>query len=67
MIALKMAQILESQGILVTVTLLEADPEFLTGWAERFLLNDNFKNKLNKMYSSFSSEVNTKCKGTNKY
>ncbi|KAF0755952.1 fatty acid synthase-like isoform X1 [Aphis craccivora] len=56
-IALKMAQILESQGILVTVALLEADPEFLSEWAERFLSNDNFANKLNKMYSSFSSEI----------
>ena len=55
-----MTQILESQGILVTVSLLEVDPEFLSGWAERFLSNDNFANKLNKMYSSFFSEVNTK-------
>jgi len=62
-----MAQILESQGILVTVALLEADPEFLSEWAERFLSNDNFANKLNKMYSSFSSEVNTKYIKTKKY
>ncbi|XP_060835401.1 fatty acid synthase-like [Rhopalosiphum padi] len=56
-IALKMAQILELQGIFVTVTLLEVDPDFLTGWAERFLSNDNFTNKLNKMYSSLYSEL----------
>uniref|UniRef100_A0A2H8TDM0 Fatty acid synthase n=1 Tax=Melanaphis sacchari TaxID=742174 RepID=A0A2H8TDM0_9HEMI len=55
-IALQMAQILESQGILVTVTLLEVDPEFLIGWAKQFLSNDNFSNKLNKMYSSFFTE-----------
>jgi len=53
-----MAQILESQGILVTLALLEADPEFLTEWAKRFLSNDGLANKLNKMYSSFFSEVN---------
>lgn len=61
-----MAQILESQGILVTVTLLEVDPEFLIGWAERFLSNDNFANQLNKMYSSFFSEVITKYERINK-
>jgi len=54
-----MAQILESQGILVTVTLLEVDLEFLTGWTKRFLSNDNFTERLNKMYSSFFNEVNT--------
>jgi len=58
-VALKMAQILEAQGTLVTVSLLEGDPEFLTGWAESFLSNDNFINKLNTMYSSTASEVNT--------
>jgi len=62
-----MAQILESQGILVTVTLLEVDLEFLTGWAKRFLSNDNFAERLNKMYSSFFSEVNTKFTTINKY
>ncbi|CAI6347084.1 unnamed protein product [Macrosiphum euphorbiae] len=55
-IALKIAQILESQGILVTVTLLEFNPEFLTGWAERFLSNDNFTKRLNKMYTSSYTE-----------
>lgn len=54
-----MAQLLEAQGTLVTVSLLEGDPEFLTGWAESFLSNDNFINKLNTMYSSFNNEVNT--------
>lgn len=57
-VALKMAQILEAQGTLVTVSLLEGDPEFLTGWAESFLSNDNFINRLNTMYSSFTNEVN---------
>lgn len=60
MVALKMAQILEAQGTLVTVSLLEGDPEFLTGWAGNFLSNDNVINKLNTMYGSMASQVNTK-------
>ncbi|XP_029343545.1 fatty acid synthase [Acyrthosiphon pisum] len=56
-IALKIAQILEAQGILVTVTLLEFDSEYLTGWAERFRSNDNFDKRLNKMYSSSYTEL----------
>lgn len=54
-----MAQILESQGTFVTVTLLEGDPEFLTAWTEHYLSEDNFTDELNKMYSSNFSEVNT--------
>lgn len=58
-VALKMAQLLEAQGLLVTVSLLEGDPKSLIDWAESFLSNDNFINRLNKKYSSFSNEVNT--------
>jgi len=57
-VALKMAQMLEAQGILVTVALLEGDPETLTEWAERYMSNDDFKNKLNTMFGSFSKRVN---------
>lgn len=57
-IALKMAQILEAQGTLVSISLLEGDPEYLAGLAGSFLSNDNFTNKLNTIYSSFSNEVN---------
>lgn len=52
-----MAQILESQGTMVTVSLIEGDPEILTGWSESFLSNDNFVNKLTTLYNSFSKEV----------
>jgi len=52
-----MAQILELQGTLVTVTLLEGDPEYLTGWAEKCLSSNNITNKLNSIYSSFTNEV----------
>lgn len=54
-----MAQILEARGLLVTLSLLEGDPESLYGWAENFLSNDNFINRLNKKYSLFSNEVTT--------
>lgn len=56
-VALKMAQILESKGILVTVFLLEGDPEILTDWAENFLSNDLLVNKLNTMYGLFYGKV----------
>lgn len=56
-----MAQILEAQGTLVTVTLLEGDPEILTGWAESFFTNDNFTTKLTALYNSFQNEVNKIC------
>ncbi|XP_016657076.1 fatty acid synthase isoform X4 [Acyrthosiphon pisum] len=55
-IALKIAQILEAQGILVTVTLLEFDSEFLTGWAQRFRSNNDFAMRLNVMFSSSYTE-----------
>lgn len=57
-VALKMAQMLETRGTLVTVSLLEGDPEILTKWAESFLSNDYFTKKLNTMHGSFSDEVN---------
>lgn len=57
-VALKMAQILEAQGTLVSVALLEGDPENLTEWAEYYLTKVNIAHKLNTIYSSFSSEVN---------
>jgi len=53
-----MAQMLEAQGTLVTVALLEGDPETLTEWAESYMSNDDFKNKLNMMFGSFSKTVN---------
>lgn len=52
-----MAQILEAQGILVTVALIEGDPEILTDWAEHFQSNDKIINKLKSINSSFSNEV----------
>lgn len=52
-----MAQILEAQGILVTVSLLEGDPEILIGWAESYFANDTFTTKLTTLYNSFSNEV----------
>lgn len=55
-----MAQILEAQGILTTVTLLEGDPEMVAECAKSFLSNEYFTKKLNTMYGSFSSEVNIK-------
>lgn len=46
-----MAQILESRGTLVTVSLLEGNPEDLTGWAKTFVSNDNYINKLYTRYN----------------
>jgi len=57
-VALKMAQILENQGTLVTVSLLEGDPEILTIWSKSFLSNHNLTNKLKTMYCSCSNKVN---------
>ncbi|VVC44020.1 Acyl transferase/acyl hydrolase/lysophospholipase,Acyl transferase,Malonyl-CoA [Cinara cedri] len=56
-VALKMAQILENQGTLVTVTLLEGNPEELIDWAKTFLSNDNYLNKSYTKYSSSFSKV----------
>lgn len=57
-VALKMAQILEAQGTLVTVSLLEGDPEILTSWAKSFQYNNTFSSEFHTMFSSLSSEVN---------
>lgn len=57
-VALKMAQILEAQGTLVSVALLEGDPGSLAEWAEYYLTKVNIAHKLNVIYGSFSSEVN---------
>lgn len=57
-VALKMAQILEAQGTMVTVSLLEGDPKTLTSWSEYFLSKDYLIKKLNAMYHSSSNEVN---------
>lgn len=56
-VALKMAQILESQETAVTVSLIEGDPGILTDWSESFLSNDNFINQLTTLYYSFYKEV----------
>jgi len=55
-----MAQILEAEGTLTTVTLLEGDPEILAGCAKHFLSNGYITKKLNSIYSLLSSEVNIK-------
>jgi len=52
-----MAQILEAEGTLTTVTLLEGDPEILAGCAKHFLSNGYITKKLNSVYGSLSSEV----------
>lgn len=56
-VVLKMAQILEARGILVTVFLLEGDPEILTNWGKNFFSNDLLVNKLNMMYGLFYGKV----------
>jgi len=53
-----MAQILEAEGTLTTVTLLEGDPEMLAECAKQFLSNGYINKKLNTIYGSLSSEVN---------
>jgi len=55
-----MAQMLEVEGTLTTVTLLEGDPEILTKCAEHYLSNGYITKKLNSVYGSLSSEVNIK-------
>jgi len=60
-VALKMAQILEAEGTLTTVTLLEGDPEMLAECAKQFVSNGYITKKLNTVYyGSLSSEVNIK-------
>ncbi|XP_050438788.1 fatty acid synthase-like isoform X2 [Adelges cooleyi] len=49
-IALKMAQILEAQGILVSVCLLEGDPDTVYGWANEIISNPLNKDILEKKY-----------------
>jgi len=56
-VALKMAQILEAEGTLTTVTLLEGDPDILAGCAKHFLSNGYITQKLNSVYGSLPSEV----------
>lgn len=57
-----MAQILEEQNILVTVSLLEGDPDSLVKWnVDGLLSNKNFINKLNTKYNLLSHEVMTDC------
>lgn len=56
-VVLKMAQILEARGTLVTVFLLEGDPEILTNWGKNFLSNDLFVEKLKTMYGLFYEKV----------
>ncbi|CAH1725990.1 unnamed protein product [Aphis gossypii] len=59
-VALKMAQILEAEGTLTTVTLLEGDPEMLAECAKQFLSNGYINKKLNAIYGSLSSEFSKK-------
>lgn len=49
-VALKMAQMLEAQGTLVTVSLLNGDPKTVSGWAESFLSQDCYANRLNTVH-----------------
>lgn len=56
-VALKVAQILESQGIMVTVSLIDGDPEILIEWSKIFLSNENYINKLKNSYHLFYKEV----------
>lgn len=58
-----MAQILEAEGTLATVTLLEGDPEILAECAKHFLSNGHITNKLNSIYGLLSNQVNIKKKG----
>jgi len=55
-----MAQILEAEGTLTTVTLLEGDPEILAECAKNVLSNDYITKKFTSKYGSLSSEVNIK-------
>lgn len=57
-VALKMAQILEAQGTLVTVSLLNGDPKTVTSWSESFCSKDYFINKLNAILEFYSDKVN---------
>lgn len=57
-----MAQILEAEGTLTTVTLLEGDPEILAECAKHFLSDGYITKKLTSVYGSLSSEVNIKIK-----
>lgn len=57
-VALKMAQILEARGTMVTVALLEGDPDILTEWAGSFLADDRFENKANTTIGTFAKGVN---------
>lgn len=52
-----MAQILESRGTFVTVSLLEGNPEELTNWAKTLISNDNYIEKLYTKFSLSSNEV----------
>ncbi|XP_050438841.1 fatty acid synthase-like [Adelges cooleyi] len=56
-IALKMAQILEAQGTLVSVCLLEGDPDTVYGWANEILSNPLNKDILENKYYSHSVET----------
>lgn len=44
---------------MVTISLLEGDPEILTNWAKSFLSDDNINNTLYSMYNSLFDGVNT--------
>jgi len=56
-VALKIAQILEAQGTLVTVSLLNGDPKSVIDWAKCFLSKDYFSNTLSNMHNYHSDEV----------
>ncbi|XP_050542024.1 fatty acid synthase-like isoform X2 [Daktulosphaira vitifoliae] len=49
-IALKIAQILESQGIMVAVTLLDGDPDYVFEWLQILKSNQNSKIMLEQNY-----------------
>ncbi|XP_050423058.1 fatty acid synthase-like [Adelges cooleyi] len=57
-IALKMAQILEAQGTLVSVCLLEGDPDTVYGWANEIISNPLNKDVLEKKYLWHLIEAN---------
>ncbi|XP_025423656.1 fatty acid synthase-like [Sipha flava] len=62
-VALVMAQLLESQGILVSLSLLNGVPSTLIKWTnEHFIVNNNLNATLLSKYLSINDEVTKKCR-----
>lgn len=57
-VALKIAQILESQGTMVVITLLDGDPDYVFKWLHILESNPSLRIKLEKNYGlSSQNEV----------